>query len=359
MENRILLFLVAVVFGWLEISAQSVLKFDNTNFDFGEVAEEEGPVDHTFQFVNTGLDSIRILGVKASCGCTTPAWSKEIVPPGGNGFITARYNPLNRPGVFRKSLTVSTSVPTVKSTLFINGSVKPKPRTVEDDLPVKIGNLRMKYRSFNLGKLTTEKPVTRTFQVYNDSDEPLSFLPEKTRSTSHIGISFEPLLLPSNSFGSIIVNFAADQIEALGYSSSEITFFTDEEEGRKDVVAIATLEEYFAPLSEEELSNSPKLSFSKTSHNFGKVGNDTKVQTTFELSNTGANPLNIRQITANCGCVESSISTKDLKPGESATMNVTFDSKGRRGRQYKTVTIFSNDPSAPTQVVTIRAETPR
>ena len=35
---------------------------------------------------------------------------------------------------------------------------------------------------------------------------------------------------------------------------------------------------------------------------------------------------------------------------------VILDTSGRRGRQYKTGTVFSNDPSAPSQMISIKAD---
>jgi hypothetical protein len=63
--------------------------------------------------------------------------------------------------------------------------------------------------------------------------------------------------------------------------------------------------------------------------------------------------LNIRETRANCGCTVSAPEKDTLAPGESSKISVTFNSNGRRGRQQKMVTIFSNDPKAPTQQITI------
>ena len=347
-------------FAMTPMLAQQALEFDETDYDFGQVEEAGGPVDHTFEFVNNSLDSLRIVGVKASCGCTTPNWSKETVPPGGKGFITARYNPMNRPGAFRKSLRVTTTQPSVNSTLYIKGTVNPKPRTIEDDLPTKLGVIRMKYRSFNFGKITTKEPVTKRFDVYNEGDNPVSFLPDQTEAPEYIKVVFEPERLEGKSMGKIAVTYDPNATGQLGFQNTKIAIQTSEVNfTRKDLNVIATIEEYFAPLTPEEMAEAPKLSISQKSHDFGKIGKDAVVETSFVLTNDGKSPLNIRQAVSNCGCTTTDLETKDLEPGASTTMKVKFDSKGRRGRQYKTVTLFSNDPVNPTQVLSVRAEVPR
>tara|TARA_B100001758_G_scaffold76182_1_gene64370 strand:+ start:1414 stop:1782 length:369 start_codon:yes stop_codon:yes gene_type:complete len=98
------------------------LKFNEREFDFGEIKEMDGKVSHKFVFTNNSKKSIQILTVKPSCGCTTPDWSKKEIKPGKEGFIVAEYNPRGRPGVFRKSLSVVTS-DNKRSVIFIKGKV--------------------------------------------------------------------------------------------------------------------------------------------------------------------------------------------------------------------------------------------
>ncbi len=214
-------------------SAQEALAFDEANHDFGNINEVDGPVDHVFTFTNNSLDSIRILGVRASCGCTTPAWTREVVAPGGTGSITARYNPTNRPGAFRKSLTVSTSNPSIRKVLYINGNVKPRPRTVADDLPTKVDDLRFKYLSFNFGKISTKEAVTKSFEVYNDGDTIVSYLSDQMKGPEFVAITFEPAQLKPKERGKILVTYDPTNSEELGFQSTNIQLYTSDSEKPK------------------------------------------------------------------------------------------------------------------------------
>lgn len=340
--------------------AQETLDFDEPTFDFGNIEELDGPVDHKFTFVNKGLEPIKIVAVRASCGCTTPDWSKEPVAPGESGFVMARYNPLNRPGAFRKSLSITTSNPAVSKTLYIQGTVNPKPRTIADDLPTKLNGIRVQYRSFNFGKIKNKETIRKSFDVYNDSEEDITFLAKELVSPKFIEVSYEPETLAPKEKGKIWISYDPSQVEELGFNSTKITVYTTEKEGnRKDLNVISTVEEYFPPMTDEELAKAPKLAFDKTAHNFGKLEKDAAAETEFLLTNNGQESLNIRLAKSNCGCTLVDLEKEDIKPGETVKMKVKFDSKGRRGRQYKTVTVFSNDPTAPTQVLSLRAEVPR
>ena len=103
-------------------SQKSEIVFETPEYNFGDIQENNGKVSHKFSFTNNGKESIRILTVKPSCGCTTPNWSKDEIKPGKKGFIIAEYNPKGRPGVFRKSLSVITN-DNRRSLIFIKGKV--------------------------------------------------------------------------------------------------------------------------------------------------------------------------------------------------------------------------------------------
>ena len=103
-------------------SQKPEIVFENPEYNFGDIQENKGKVSHKFSFTNNGKESIRILTVKPSCGCTTPNWSKDEIKPGKKGFIIAEYNPKGRPGVFRKSLSVITN-DNRRSLIFIKGKV--------------------------------------------------------------------------------------------------------------------------------------------------------------------------------------------------------------------------------------------
>jgi hypothetical protein len=353
-NNKWILAVVMCGFSLMAMS-QGKVTFEKNVHDFGTIKEEQGKADYSFTFKNTGTAPVVIKEVKASCGCTTPYWTKEPVAPGGEGIVTASYSTMNRPGVFSKTLTVTTDAGS--QVLTIKGDVTPKVRTVADDYPYKIGALRTKFRSFNLGKVTTEKPVTMDFEMYNESDEVLSFLPAEFVVPAHIQIVVAPGDIQPKSFGQLKITYDPNLKKLLGYQSDKITLKTTEAtEAVKDLYVVATLEEYFPPMTEEELAKAPKLVLSKKEHDFGNIKDGDKVETVFELTNGGKTLLNIREARGNCGCTVGRLAKNDLAPGETIQMTVSFDSKGRKGKQFKNVTIFSNDPTSPTQVVTIKAD---
>lgn len=105
----------------------SVAKFEfaEKDYDFGTVAEGE-KVSHSYKFTNVGKSSLIITNATASCGCTVPDWTREPIPPGGTGEITAVFNSQGRVGRQSKSITVQANTQPAKTTLTLTGEVKAK-----------------------------------------------------------------------------------------------------------------------------------------------------------------------------------------------------------------------------------------
>jgi len=357
MRHRLLL-LIAFLFSISILHAQELgkFKFEEETFDFGNIKEENGPVTHKFVFTNEGNAPIIIQSVRASCGCTTPAWSKEPIPPGGKGFVTAKYNPKNRPGSFRKSLSITSNADPSVKVIYIKGMVDQKERTAADIYRNKVGDLRFRYQTLNMGKVLTNKPLTRSFDFYNDGENPITFL-DKSDKPAHIMISFQPNVLAPKSKGKVVVTYDAKMKNDYGFVSDPLKIYTDEEnDAVKSLRVVATIEEYFPPMTAEELAEAPKLNFAETTHDFGSMKKNTALETEFIFTNTGKSSLNIRAMKPNCGCTITKLDKYDYAPGESGSIGVTFDSTGRRGTQQKSIIVFSNDPSAPTQRLIIKVK---
>ncbi|WP_337041503.1 DUF1573 domain-containing protein [Emticicia sp. 17c] len=114
---------IAVVFAFVaSVQAQGVLKFNKEVHDFGKVSE--GPLaTYSFEVTNTGTAPVVISNAAASCGCTTPEWSKDPIMPGAKSTIKVGYNTSGRPGSFTKTITVSSNAENATIVLTIKGEV--------------------------------------------------------------------------------------------------------------------------------------------------------------------------------------------------------------------------------------------
>lgn len=81
------------------------IQFDKLEHDFGKIREGE-KASYRFRVKNPGRVPLRITDVKPSCGCTVPAWTKEPIPPGGEGFVEVVFDSQGRSGEQIKTVTV-------------------------------------------------------------------------------------------------------------------------------------------------------------------------------------------------------------------------------------------------------------
>ncbi len=124
--KKVFFTLVSVLMFAAASYAQGVLKFNKETHDFGKLTE--GPLaTYNFEVTNTGTAPVVITSAQASCGCTTPEWSKDPIMPGGKSVIKVGYNTSGRPGPFNKTITVMSNAENATTILTIKGDVTPKP----------------------------------------------------------------------------------------------------------------------------------------------------------------------------------------------------------------------------------------
>lgn len=108
----------------VSFAQKGVLKFKEETHKFGKVPQGV-PVTNEFVFTNTGTDPVVISNAAASCGCTTPTWTTTPVMPGKTGSVKATYNAAT-PGLFNKTVTVSSNTEGGQIILYLTGEVVPK-----------------------------------------------------------------------------------------------------------------------------------------------------------------------------------------------------------------------------------------
>ena len=87
----------------------------------------------------------------------------------------------------------------------------------------------------------------------------------------------------------------------------------------------------------------PVITFDKKTHDFGDIAPGDKVEHTFYFTNTGNEPLIITNVQVTCGCTTPKGWPREpIPPSGKGEITVGFDSRGKSGRQNKTVTIISN-----------------
>lgn len=102
-------------------------------------------------------------------------------------------------------------------------------------------------------------------------------------------------------------------------------------------------------------SSLARLTILDGEHDFGVVreGQVEEVVHTFKFKNTGEENLKILKVKSSCGCTHAEPSSKDLAPGEEATIQATMKLKGKSGASSVRVTLETNDPTHRSEAFTI------
>lgn len=103
-------------------TAKAKIVFEKLVHDFA-IIEIGGDGTCVFKFKNEGTVPLVLSNVKASCGCTTPSWTKDPVLPNTTGEIKVKYD-TKRVGNFSKTITVTSNAETPTVVLKITGEVK-------------------------------------------------------------------------------------------------------------------------------------------------------------------------------------------------------------------------------------------
>ena len=99
-----------------------VMTFAESQFDFGDI-QPDSKVHHTFKFTNTGKSPLLIADATASCGCTTPSWTKEAIAPGAAGELEVQFDSRGKQGLISKQVNVRANTQPSTTTIYIKGNV--------------------------------------------------------------------------------------------------------------------------------------------------------------------------------------------------------------------------------------------
>jgi hypothetical protein len=175
---------------------------------------------------------------------------------------------------------------------------------------------------------------------------------------AHLTVNAEPQVLLAGKTGVITAVFDAAKKQDWGFVVDQVFVTVD---GKKDYAnnrlsVSATIEEDYSALTPDQIQASAKAEFSEKTFDFGSVKDGEVVKHAFTVKNIGKSDLILRKVKASCGCTAVQPDKTVLVPGETTNIAAVFDSKGRPGRQNKSITVITNDPTASTVLLQIIGE---
>jgi hypothetical protein len=352
--KRISLILTSLVLFCSWLGAQNAqISFNTTDHDFGVISEKGGRVTFDFILTNNSNAPVVITRVVASCGCTTPLWTKEPVEPGKTGTVTAIYDPTGRPYPFSKVITVFTNLPTPSSLIIrgdvVQGEVVQEAASSTPEYTVAIGDYFMKSKDLDFGPVSGREAKTIRLEVYNNSDKPM--VQRAQRLPRHIAVSFNPATIPANSTGTIDVRLNANDNSLYGNLSGEITLAINN--AQHSFPYSATVLDDFSQWTDTRKANAGKINVSASAIDFGNL--DSGNSRTLRISNSGKSPLNVRNIQSSDPLITVNRANLSINPGEIAEIRVNADSRRIQSTLSSTLAIITDDPNRPIYEIAVSA----
>lgn len=347
----------ALLFSITALAQQPVITFSETTHDFGKINEADGRVTTVFEFKNEGMIPLILSNVRASCGCTTPKWTREPIAPGATGQITVTYNPSGRPGRFQKSITVTSNTEPATTRLYIKGEVIPKPVSPAQKYPVKMGELSLKKNSWNYGAIV-KKPGSRIcyIEYANTTDHTINLALETLPGDNYLKPMATLKEIKPGETGNIQLAFNTNDCPIWGPVETKLYVIVNGKRIITDEYAItikADIREDFSMLTVEEQQQAPIFETASII-SVGNIKSGKKYSAKLSLSNIGYNPLTIRRIVSNDQAVLVNTPKTTIKSGKKLDTTVLINTANMPAGNYsRVITIITNDPKKSTTNVTI------
>ncbi len=192
-------------------------------YDFGQVSRGEH-VKYDFVVTNVGGDLLKIIDVRASCGCTAAKPEKDDLAPGESTNIKVDFNSTGRSGKQTKIITVKTNDPDNPEIRFtLTGSVV-DPGTEKGNVansPIMFFN----ETQHDFGDVQQGKVVDYTFSFVNRGEAALKIRDVKTSCGCTAALVSKETIEPGKE-GTLKVEL--DTKKQIGKMSRRVTIYSND-----------------------------------------------------------------------------------------------------------------------------------
>lgn len=332
-------------------------RFDHEKWNFGDVAEDGGKVEHTFVFTNVSSKPVVVLDVVSGCGCTTPSYSRKPVMRGEKGEIVVSFDPMNRPGHFSKGISVQISGSTEPVTLLVEGVVTPRVKSTEELYPFDMGDgvrFDSNFRAF--AYVGRGKRVEESIGWINTSGRDVRLSFEELERSGMLRIE-APRMLKAGEKGAIVIAYEVPSDSDRYGTLSDVLGVDIDGRRARTMLSVHAIAVDRHDTAADDMS-SPKGELSKKFIKFGDVKHGrTVADASVELANIGDNELVIRAVEWQSKALKCSLKAGDrVAAGGKTVVKFTLDtSEVDYGVWVDRVRIITDDPSRPMQTLRVTA----
>lgn len=370
--------LVALALLGTAVQAQNrfgdLVELDRTVHDFGDIQTSQGPVSCTYTVRNISGGPVTILNVISSCGCTDVQWTKETLPAGGKGTISATFKNEDGPFPFDKTLTAYISGLKQPVVLHLRGVVHDKELPIGELYPIHYGPLGLRSPELKAGNVLQGQQKSGEVKIANVGKKPVTLSFKDVDAGLKLSVS--PETIPAGGTATLTYTVTTDRahwgkswyyatplVDGKTYKAVETVQAGKRPErgaealvadpnpeigaGRERIGVWVVIKEDFSALSREQKAAAANPMFESSTFTFGSVKPGTKVEATFALNNLGKSELIIYKADSDSRRV-SVTQAPSVKAGGKGTLMATLDTKGMpSGEALFIVTLTTNSPLRP------------
>ena len=332
----------------------SALVFETYEWDFGQIDEADGVVQHTFRFVNVSNNPIQIDNVATSCGCTTVLYSTQPVAGGEYGELTVAFDPSRTEGRVLREVEVYTKDRRNYASLMITADVNPIPMGLEQIYPhLLAGTVKTNAKRCNFGYITQGESVTRVVRVANVGDKSAKLSVVTTGNRYGMSVECPESIAPQEVVSIHVTYTIPTGKKYFGMARDTIWVVADGVKSQEPIVVKALRVEKF-----NDSDKKPVMRIEPAYVEFGEKAPGKIYKKTITIGNTGNADLIFRNVEPMEGTAISIESGQVIKPGQELKVTVAItNSNVPHMSTLGSINLTTNDPTRPFRELRLQIDT--
>lgn len=335
---------------------QSALLFETYEWDFGEIEEADGVVQHTFRFMNVSQDPIQIDNIATSCGCTTVQYSVEPIQGGEQGELTVSFDPARTDGRVLREVEVFTKDRRNYASLMIMATVNPVPMGLEQLYPHLLeGTIKTNALRCTFGYVTQGESMTKVVRIANVGNKTVKLSTVTTGNRYGMSVDCPESIAPEEVKSIKITYSIPTGRKYFGMARDSVWVVADGTKSQQPITVNALRVEKF---SNKENGPKPVLRIEPSYVDFGEKAPGKIYKKTITIGNTGNADLIFRNVEPMEGTAISIESGQVIKPGKELKVTVAVTNSSQpHTTTMGSINLTTNDPTRPFRELRLQVDT--
>lgn len=349
--------LLAYVCVYAQDQPTSAMVFDSYEWDFGPINEADGPVMHTFRFVNISNNPIQIDNVATSCGCTTVQYSTEPIHGGEEGEITVVFDPSRYEGRVFREVEIITKDRINYAYLTVYADVTPIPMGLEQIYPYLLaGTIKTNATGYPFGYIAQGESMTKVMRIANVGDKTVNLAVVTSGNRNGMSVECPKSINPQEVVSIRITYDIPKGKKYFGLARDTIWLVAD---GVKSQIPVTVNAKRVEKFSQDENKPKPVMRIEPSYVDFGEKSPGKIYKKTIVIGNTGNADLIFRNIEPMEGTTAISIeSGQVIKPGKEMKVTVAVtNSRQPHTTTMGSINLTTNDPIRPFYELRLQVDT--